>query len=348
MNRARLLRHAFAGSFATILLCPLAASAQTPPPSAAPAPAPVPAPVPAPAHARAKLEYAAPPELSCPDRDAFASAIATRLGYEAVVADGADAKTLSVQFRPDDKAVRATLRLSNAAKEIEAEKSLVSETGSCAELAAAAAFAAAILLDPRAMFPRPKTPAPPGGSLESNSPGTSPWYEQPPPPPPPPPPIAPWRWRAGIAAGSCAGCAPAVSVGAALFLGIAKGRLGLDGGVRADLPASTSAPSGRSVSSSLVLGELFPHARLGPVRLGLAGAVGSLFGDSDGEKQASLFASAGPRVAFEWTVASPIFLRAALEGAVVLSRVSLRVEGMEVWSTPALIAGGNLGGGVEF
>ena len=139
-----------------------------------------------------------------------------------------------------------------------------------------------------------------------------------------------------------------MSVGAALFLGVAKGRLGVDGGVRADLPSETSAASGRAVSSSLVLGEVFPHARLGPVRLGILGSVGSLFGDSAGEKQASLFAAAGPRVAFEWTVAGPVFLRAALEGAVVLSRVSLRVEGMEVWSTPALIAGGNLGGGVEF
>jgi hypothetical protein len=139
-----------------------------------------------------------------------------------------------------------------------------------------------------------------------------------------------------------------VNAGALIFAGVAKGRLGLDVGVRADLPASTDASAGRSVSSSLVLGELFPHARLGPVRLGVLGSVGSLFGDSQGETQASLFAAVGPRVAFEFSVAGPVFLRLSLDGAVVLSRVSLRVEGFEVWSTPALVAGANLGGGVEF
>jgi hypothetical protein len=46
-------------------------------------------------------------------------------------------------------------------------------------------------------------------------------------------------------------------------------------------------------------------------------------------------------------VISHIFLRAGLDGAVVLSRVSLRVEGVELWSTPALIAGAHLGVGVE-
>jgi hypothetical protein len=321
------------------LLSPREASAQAPPALT-------------PTHTRVRLAYAVPPELTCPDRETFASAIATRLGYEAVVTDGAaETKTLDVRFKQEKEAIRVTLRLLDAANETESEKTIVSESGACAELGAAAAFAAAILLDPRAMFPRPGPAAPPSAPPAWNSPGTSPFYEPPPRivPPPPPPPPAPWRWRAGAGAGTCLGCAPQVSVGAALLLGVAKGRLGVDGGVRADLPTSSApAASGATVSSSLVVGELFPHARLGPVRLGVVGSVGSLFGDSGGEKQASLLAAVGPRVAAEWTVLGPVFLRAALDGAVALSRVSLRVEGMEVWSTPALTAGVNLGGGVEF
>ena len=307
-----------------------------------------------PAHARVKLEYVAPPELGCPDRDAFAASIATRVGYDVVVADDAsDAGTLNVQYRAENTAIRATLRVSNRANELEGEKTLVSVTGACTELAAAAAFAAAILLDPRAMFPRPNrpvTPGTPGATLDSQAPGASPWYEPPPrEAPPPPPAAAPWRWRVGLGAGPCVGCAPSLNAGALLFAGVAKGRLGLDVGVRADLPSSSdAAASGRSVSSSLVVGELFPHARLGPLRVGVVGSVGPLFGDSNGETQASIFAAVGPRVAVEWTVASPFFLRLAVDGAVVLSRVSLRVEGFEVWSTPALVAGANLAGGVEF
>jgi hypothetical protein len=325
------------------VVSPGVAWAQAPPPQAL-------------AHARVKLEYSAPIELSCPDRDQFASAIATRLGYEPVVADSTDdTKTLSVAYRAEKTAVRVTLRLSNAAKEIEGEKTILSETGSCADLGGAAAFAAAILLDPRTMFPRAPRPAAPGpgtgASLDSHSPGTWPWYEPPPippVPPPPPPPGVPLRWRAGLGMASCAGCGPSVSIGGALFLGVSKGRLGVDAGVRADLPGSTAAPSGRTIRSSVVVGELFPHARFGPARLGMLASIGTLFGDSQGEKQASLLASAGIRGAFEWTVAEHVFVRMALDGSVVLSRVSLRVEGVEVWSTPAVTAGANLGGGVEF
>jgi hypothetical protein len=97
-----------------------------------------------------------------------------------------------------------------------------------------------------------------------------------------------------------------------------------------------------------MVGELFPHARLGPIRLGVLGAAGTLFGESDGNTQASLLATAGVRTAVEWTVRAPLFVRAAVDGSVVLSRVSLRVEGIEVWSTPALTAGANLGAGIEF
>lgn len=308
-----------------------------------------------PSHAHAVLDYTAPSDLSCPDREAFASAIATRLGYEAVTTEAApDAKTLTVRYRREKAALHVTLRLASA-QAATAERDLVSETGACAELGAAAAFAAAILLDPRAMFPRPKQAPPPRGapavSLDSNAPGTWPWYEPrspiPEPPPPSPSPSEPWKWRGGLAATSCAGCAPALNVGAALFLGVAKGRLGLDAGARADLPASTSSP-GKTASASLVLGELFPHARLGPARLGVVGVAGSLFGARENDKQTSLFAALGARAALEFRLIAPVFLRVALDGSAVLNRVSLRLQGVELWSTPSFIAGGSIGAGAEF
>lgn len=122
-----------------LALAPRVVAAQTPAEPATPAqPA-------APVHARATLDYQAPAGLACPDRDAFASAIATRVGYDAIVADaGADTKTLRVKFRVAKSAVHVTLQLAGAANAIEAEKSLVSESGGCADLAGATAFAAAI------------------------------------------------------------------------------------------------------------------------------------------------------------------------------------------------------------
>lgn len=300
-----------------------------------------------PSHARAALDYE--PLASCPDRDAFAAAVATRLGYDPFAGATPAPKTLVVRYRREGAALSVALRLDGT------EKTIASEKGACDELGAAAAFAAAILLDPRAMFPRPQKPAgppPSGPSLDSNAPGTWPWYEPPPTIPKPlpkqPEPREPIRLRGGATATACAGCGPAPNAGGAVFVGIAKERLGVDLGARADLPTSATDASGRDVSASLVVGELFPHARVGPARLGLLGSLGALFGESGGDRQTSLWAAAGARAAVEWTVARPIFLRAALDGAVVLGRVSLRAAGGEVWSSPGFVVGGALGAGVEF
>jgi hypothetical protein len=305
-----------------------------------------------PAHARATLDYDVPRELAtCPDRDAFASAVATRLGYDPfAAAPAADAtpRTLVVRYRRDRAPVIAVSLAIDGA-----DKKIVSEKGACDELGAAAAFAAAILIDPRAMFPRPPAkPAASGGpSLDSSAPGTWPWWEPPPLPPEPPkpaPPPPPILLHAGIAGTGCAGCGPSPTAGGSVFVGLARARFGVDLGARADLPTTATAPSGRDVSSSLVVGELFPHARFGPARLGLLGSLGALFGDSKGEKLTSLWAAAGARVGVDWMLASPFFLRAALDGLVVIGRVSLRVDGGEVWSSPGFAAGLSLGAGLEF
>ena len=303
-------------------------------------------------HARAALDYATPKDLSgCPDRDAFVSQVSTRLGYDPFAGDDAPPKTLIVRYKKDGARAVADLRMGDATKNI------VSETGSCSELGSAAAFAAAIMLDPRVMFPKPATKPPDapksGEPLDSRSPGTWPWYEPPPLPPeqpkrPPEPPSDPLRVRAGLALLGCIGCAPSANAGGMVCFGIAKGRFGVDLGGRGDLPASESAPSGREVSSALALGELFPHARFGPVRPGVLGAVGALFGDSDGQRQVSTWAAAGARIALELPSDSMFFVRANLDGLFVLSRVSLRVDGRELWSTPVLVAALGLGAGLRF
>jgi hypothetical protein len=291
-----------------------------------------------PKHAQAALDYVAP--AGCPDRDAFASSIATRLGYDPFAGDEKEKKALVVRYDKKKSALTATLRFGDA------EKSIVSETGACDELGAAAAFAAAILLDPRVMFPKP--PPKPGPNLDTSSPGSSPWWEPPPPPPPPPPAAPPIKLHAAVLATGCAGCGPSLNVGGAVYVGIAREKLGLDLGARADLPTSTSAPSGREVSSSLVVAEIFPHARFGFARFGLLGSIGALFGDSRGEKQTSLWAAAGARVGLIYPIAPPFFVNISVDGLVVVGRVALRVAGSEVWSSPGFAGGAAIGGGLEF
>lgn len=204
--------------------------------------------------------------------------------------------TLHVAYaRAAPPQITVALRLASASGATSAEKQLVSETGSCAELAATTAFTAAILLDPRLMFPRPKDRTTPGQSLDSNAPSTWPWYEsREDVPPVPAAPSAPWRWRGGATAGACLGCGPSPSTGAGLFLGVSKGRLGLDVGGRADMPATTTTtPSGRSIRSSLAAFEAFPHARFAGLRVGLLGSAGALSSDSSENGRTSFWAAAG-------------------------------------------------------
>src|SRR5690349_907327 len=99
-----------------------------------------------PAHARAALDYEG--LEACPDREAFAAAVATRLGYDPFSGGEPAPKTLVVRYRRDGAAISVALRLDAT------DKTIASATGACDEVGAAAAFAAAILLDPRAMFPR--------------------------------------------------------------------------------------------------------------------------------------------------------------------------------------------------
>ena len=298
-----------------------------------------------PAHEQAALDYEVPTnELACPDRATFVSAMATRLGYDPIVLRGAStSKSLRVRYVRARKSMTAKVQFKDG--ESETEKVLVSETGACAELAVSAAAAAAIFVDPRAMFPKvPKAPPHP-------KPSPVPPPALPDPPERPEPlivaPVIPLRWRAALAVAGCVGCAPSPNLGFELMGGVAKGRFGLDVGARADLPITTWASSAKQLRSSLVVGEINPHLRFGPARLGIVTIAGAFLGEGSGVSQSAFWAAAGVRAAFEWRLVAPLFVRFALDGVLVLSRVALRIDGSDVWSSPAVAARTSIGVGLE-
>src|SRR5262245_36613974 len=97
----------------------------------------------APEHAAVALEYVAPSELGCPDRAAFASSVATRLGYDPFAASPRRGKSLRVEYAGTKRAIRVTMRLSDPGTQTQSDKTLTSEAGGCEELGAAAALSAA-------------------------------------------------------------------------------------------------------------------------------------------------------------------------------------------------------------
>ncbi|HVH43218.1 MAG TPA: hypothetical protein VM925_12775 [Labilithrix sp.] len=294
----------------------------------------------APERARVVMDYSAPSDRrDCPDRDAVARSIAIRLGYDPFAADVDD--HLEIAIAPRGRTLEAVVRLERPTAP-PVERTRASSSGDCAELAEVAAFTAATLLDPRAVFAgRKEGTTIPGESLDVGRPLVPPASV--PDEPRPPPPLAPpsedpsWRVRVGARTTGCLGCAPAPNLGFGLIVGAQRARWGVDFGGRWDLPSSVVANDGTGVASSLLLFEAFPHVRVGPARLGPLGAIGSLSGRSIGvegrSRENSLWAGVGARAGLELKLLGPLFVHASVDGTFVLSRVHLVVRESERWSS---------------
>ncbi len=296
----------------------------------------------------AAMEYTHPIERKdCPSADAIARSIAVRLGYEPIVPSSD--RHLLIAIRTNGKTLEAVVRFERPDAPA-VERTRVSSSGDCAELAEVAALTAATLLDPRAVFAGKRTaenvpPSPPPGATRSLD------FQEPSEPKAqvllPSFPSPTWRIRVGARTLGCLGCAPRPNAGVGIVVGAERARWGIDFGGRWDLPASAIADDGSGVSTSLLLFELFPHATFGPVRLGPVGAVGTLSGKSVGiegrDRDNSLWASAGARVGVEFRFAGPLVAFAYLDGALAISRVHLVVRGVERWSSGPVASTASLG-----
>lgn len=305
-----------------------------------------------PTRARVTIDYQSPTDRrDCPANDVVSRSIAVRLGYDPFAPTADD--HLRIVIRPRGRTLEAIVTLERGATVV--ERTRESASGDCAELSEVAAFTAATLVDPRAVFAgRKEGTSVPGESLELGRP-----LEPPPAPlessaPPAPPPVAPlarersgWTVRVGGRATVCVGCAPEPSLGFGVFAGIERARWGIDLGGRLDLPSSILAADGTGVSASLLVFEAFPHVRLGPLRFGPLGTVGTLSGKSIGvegpSRESSLWMAAGARASMELRIVGPLFAYASVDGSCVLTRVHLVVRDVERWSNDLLAATGSVG-----
>lgn len=288
----------------------------------------------------------------CPDEETLRDDVGARLGYDPF---DAEAKTKVIaRITRESGALRGLVEVVDGEGSVTGSRVLSSTKNDCTELASAMSLTISMVIDPL------------GKSRPSASASTS----SPPPPPPKVEPrvIAPSpkgngvddtgaasfdrdaragkRLRLGLVAVSALGFSPRVEYGASASIGLGFGSFSIDLEGRRDLPVTM--PLGRGdATTSIFLATLAPCLHRG-VFVGCALiSAGSLQARGGGVDHPStrggFFSGLGVRGGVEWSVAPSLALVARVELLAPLVHTTLKLDGEEVWSTPALTASAGAG-----
>jgi hypothetical protein len=290
----------------------------------------------------ARLELDRGGATSCPDSQALTDAVTGRLGYDPFVGAGGDLR-ISVHFARTNDGVTGLVEAFDTDGAAKGEKKITSKRGDCAEVAQAVTLTIAILLDPRTgLVARPPPSKPEPDPL-------APVIEKDKPPPPPPPPVETAIYVPHIRAGffGTVGAEPGPSLAARAAFGVTHRAWSIDVEVRGDLPRE-AASSDKRASSGLLLGALVPCLRRGLFGACAVIAVGALRSEvSSGSPPtiSTLHAAAGPRASAVLPLGTVLALVIDAEALFALTRTTVRVDGVDVWSPPVVSAG--LGAALE-
>ncbi|HVT10238.1 MAG TPA: hypothetical protein VHO67_22415 [Polyangia bacterium] len=235
-------------------------------------------------------------------------------------------------------------------------RAVTSRRHECAELAAAVELALAIAIDPDAALgvspaapsdsperveraSRPaRLPDPAAGASESptrvtSTPGRTAAAGD----------ASGYGWFAGAALLVSSGSAPALSAGVALDVGARRRDWSLMLEGRADYPSEAPMRNGAgAVAASPVLAAVVPCRHLRWFAGCLVAAAGMLFGSARGVPDAHVdvtpYLASGVRLATEFALGTRFALGARVDLLATLTPTHLRVDGMDVWRTPAASA----------
>ncbi len=263
----------------------------------------------------------------CPSQEGFAELVTARLGYAPFSPDATI--HARVEFSADARGRRVLLSLRSPGAE-PSERELVDASTRCEPLAAAAALALSVAIDPEVLSPRPRQPLAP-------APPAPPKVEQRPAPPPAPP--MPLRWQLGVGAAVDVGAAPTVNGALVLHGGLQAGRAELGLELRVDLPSRWSAGAG-DVSSQVIAGSVLPCFAFKALRGCGVLTVGALRAESRGlvgsTQLSAPLALAGLRLAAVLEPRPWLLVTPWVDVLAAITRVSLIVDGAPIWTTPAL------------
>lgn len=285
---------------------------------------------------QAQLAYRVQNGISgCPDERWVRAAVAARLGRDPF-SDGAAAR-IEVNIGSDTPpALEAQLLVTRENGRV-GRRLLDSPSGDCMELASAVELAIALSLDPtmRPAKPEPEpepvavAPAPPRPMVTPVVPVEV-----------KPAPRVPVAFRAHAALLGTAGAVPGFTGGLLVGGGVAISRFSVALEARAHLPTGVVVGE-RRVGTFLFLGSLVPCLGLGVFQGCLVGSLGALQFEESSSRQTSLMAQAGARVALRFEPWDHVVVSPWVEGAAVLTRTTLSLDGQPLWVTwPVAISGG--------
>ena len=297
------------------------------------------------------LEYETAPDASgCPDADEFRASVARQLHYDPFrpTAD----RRVAVQIARKDVGFEGRIRWTDADGNWVGDRKLTSRRPECREIAASLAFTVAVqaqlLATPAPPEPEPAPPPPPPPAPVEIPTVVAP----PPPPPPPPPPVRPLTFAVGLGPAAGLGVAPQPTGLARLFVSGRRSRGSLEIAVDAALPTTRDEVDGASVSldrfagSGAACGHARAFAACVTGTLGLFRARGS--GVDMPLSPSGLFSQVGARIAGTLDLGDRFFLAGRLDGLVMLSRWTVKINEMAAWTTPRVGALIGVDVGVRF
>ncbi|MBK7859569.1 MAG: hypothetical protein IPJ65_13315 [Archangiaceae bacterium] len=276
---------------------------------------------------------------ACPNREGVTALLVTRLGYSPVAPDAADRVTL--EFRAERDGLSAKLELARAGQPVRSRE-LRDPDPACGPLAAAAAFAIALAVDPQHLRATPEPQPPPAVEPPALAPAAA--APEPAPAAPPSPPVEekaepPIGWQLGIGGAGVLGSAPDPTAAVVLHGGFSYRLFSLGFEARIDVPVSHAYGSG-TITTYQLLGSLVPCLSFGRFSGCAVASAGALRASSTGlVGSANLSApmvALGGRLAVSFRPVGWLLLTPWLDVLASLTRVTLSVDGAPVWATPAL------------
>jgi hypothetical protein len=289
----------------------------------------------------------------CPDEAALRRAVAARLGYDVFFPWAR--RTVVAEIARGPRGFHARLQVVGEDGLVLGTRSLDATSQSCEEVTRALALAISIAVDDFGLDDAPPTPP----AIEPPPPSSAPTVPSPVEPPPPAP--------AAIPAPTPPSTPPhfAVALSPIVSLLVAPGpSVGLEGSfevrvsqafsagveLRADLPAKDSHGQ---VETHLSTVSLVPCLRAPrPLFVCVVASVGDFHesgvGVSNPQAHDAAFASVGPRVGVELPLGGRFFLRTHVEGAFVLLRHEVDLNGGPAFDLPVFAPSVGVGGGVLF
>ncbi len=302
------------------------------------------------AREHARLRFAGTEGLdTCPSEEDLRGAVVARLGYDPFDGDET-APLLRIRFVRRDRRFAALITRGE-----DGDVSRTVERASCGELLAPVAIAVSIAIDPLASPALPDAPAntvpapppvvvpaagPPAAGDAAAAPSSA-----------PAPASSAWRLRLGLGTHVALGNAPAPSLGLNAGVGGRTGAFSLGVEGRSDLPASTSSANGK-VSAQLLAASLLPCLHRGLLAACGVASAGVVLGEGQGgtapTRGSSPWLGLGARLGIEVPLGDWLFVRVHGELLAAPLRTTLRIGGIDAWTSPVVNAGIGAGLGAFF